>query len=273
MDTEIRGEGREDSMIAENTETRNPQEITEIPASETFTKLRAMNKNTLTAQVHDRILEMIIQNPSGEQLVLNERRLMEQLGVSKAPVREALIRLCSEGVLVSVPRFGYVVVQLTLKDCYEITDLRVMLEQKALRSSFPSFGEAELTALREQIGNSTQDPSVNVWQIWEDNECFHLMLASFARNHTLQRFLKEAIGMDKRVYAQHIWREKSSLFCPNDKSSHLRIVDAIAGRDLDLACRLLEEDIWSATGLTASSPSGWQNAEISDETAESVAES
>ena len=244
MDTEIRGEGREDSMIAENTETRNPQEITEIPASETFTKLRAMNKNTLTAQVHDRILEMIIQNPSGEQLVLNERRLMEQLGVSKAPVREALIRLCSEGVLVSVPRFGYVVVQLTLND-----------------TGTAAFAEATSAAVTsgDTIGIYYDDEFVSV--------------ASFARNHTLQRFLKEAIGMDKRVYAQHIWREKSSLFCPNDKSSHLRIVDAIAGRDLDLACRLLEEDIWSATGLTASSPSGWQNAEISDETAESVAES
>ena len=69
-------------------------------------------KETLTDKVHDGILEMIIQTTQ-EEIVLNESKLVEHFGVSKAPVREALVRLCSEGVLKIIPRYGYVVVNLT----------------------------------------------------------------------------------------------------------------------------------------------------------------
>ena len=53
-----------------------------------FTKTK---KENLSDKIHDRILEMIIQNPSEEEQVLTENKLVEMFGVSKAPVREALI--------------------------------------------------------------------------------------------------------------------------------------------------------------------------------------
>ncbi|MGI6108179.1 MAG: GntR family transcriptional regulator [Lachnospiraceae bacterium] len=219
-------------------------------AQNTLTGISSFAKNSLTAQVHDRILEMIIQNPSGEQQVLNEKKLMESLGVSKAPVREALIRLCSEGVLVCIPRFGYVVVQLTEKECREITSLRIMLEIEALRESFAGIGEYELGHLRNQIESSSADPTVSVWKIWEDNEQFHLLLASFSENSILQKVLGELINMDKRVYAQYIWRMKSSLSCPNDNSSHKEIIEALSRKDRKEAEKLLVDDIRSAVGLS-----------------------
>ena len=64
-------------------------------------------KQLLSEKIHDEILEMIIKNATDEDMVLNEGRLMEVFQVSKAPVREALIKLCAEGVLQSVPRYGY----------------------------------------------------------------------------------------------------------------------------------------------------------------------
>ncbi len=48
--------------------------------------------------------------------------------MSKAPVWEALIRLCSEGVLEIIPRYGYVVVRLTEKDEKDVVSMRLMLE-------------------------------------------------------------------------------------------------------------------------------------------------
>ena len=58
-------------------------------------------KQLLSEKIHDEILEMIIKNATDEDMVLNEGRLMEVFQVSKAPVREALIKLCAEGVLQS----------------------------------------------------------------------------------------------------------------------------------------------------------------------------
>ena len=45
-------------------------------------------------------------------MLLTERELVERFQVSKAPIREALLRLCNEEVLTSIPRCGYVVVRI-----------------------------------------------------------------------------------------------------------------------------------------------------------------
>ena len=104
--------------------------------NEGFTQIK---RESLTDRIHDSILEMIIKNPSDEEQVLNEKRLMELFGVSKAPVREALIKLCSEGVLRNVPRFGYTVVRMNEQDVRDTLKLRALLETKALEMAFPGL--------------------------------------------------------------------------------------------------------------------------------------
>ena len=66
-------------------------------------------KETLVDQIHDRILEIIIQEDVSEKSVFTEGKLVQQFQVSKATVREALVRLCNENILRSIPRFGYVI--------------------------------------------------------------------------------------------------------------------------------------------------------------------
>ena len=110
-----------------------------------------VTRDSLADQIHDRILEMIIRNPANEEQVLNEKRLVEAFNVSKAPVREALVRLCSEGVVHSVPRFGYVVDRISDEDEHIARMIRVQLETEALRSSFPRLGKQQLDLLRKQF--------------------------------------------------------------------------------------------------------------------------
>ena len=77
----------------------------------------AEKKISLADTIHDEILDMVIRLSSDqEDVVLTEGSLVEKFGVSKAPVREALVKLCSEGVLKSVPRYGYIIVRLNERD-------------------------------------------------------------------------------------------------------------------------------------------------------------
>ena len=205
-------------------------------------------KELLSEKIHDEILELIIKNASEEEQVLNEKRLVELFGVSKAPVREALIKLCSEGVLRNVPRYGYVVVKMKEKDARDITKLRCILETEALKAGFDNIIQYHLPDFKAHIDNTArmQLEPVDVWRVWEDNEQFHLLLASYADNQLLMKFLKESLGIQKRIYAQFSWNKKQSMDDCFDEEPHVGIYRALQDKDLDKALELLRRDISSS---------------------------
>ncbi len=84
--------------------------------------------DTTQERVYIIIKEMIVsgQITHGERIV--ERRIAEQVGSSRVPVREALLRLSSDGLLESVPRLGFMVKKYTLKDAVELYELREYIE-------------------------------------------------------------------------------------------------------------------------------------------------
>ena len=205
-------------------------------------------KELLSEKIHDEILELIIKNASEEEQVLNEKRLVELFGVSKAPVREALIKLCSEGVLRNVPRYGYVVVKMKEKDARDITKLRCILETEALKAGFDNIIQYHLPDIKAHIDNTArmQLEPVDVWRVWEDNEQFHLLLASYADNQLLMKFLKESLSIQKRIYAQFSWNKKQSMDDCFDEEPHVGIYRALQDKDLDKALELLRRDISSS---------------------------
>lgn len=205
--------------------------------------LTSKKKECLSDKIHDKILEMIIKNPPGEEQVLTEGKLVELFGVSKAPVREALIKLCSEGIVRSVPRYGYVVLHMTEKEAEEVIGLRRLLEKEALKSSFFKLTEENLSSLKDQIDKTVSQNDISLWDVWDDNAEFHLMLASFSQNYILIKFLRECMDMEKRVYAQRIWNSRSSMDAPADGVSHMGIYQKLLEKDLDGAMILLDQDI------------------------------
>lgn len=205
---------------------------------------------SLSDRVHDQILELIIKNASEEEMVLTEKKLMELLGVSKAPVREALIKLCSEDVLINIPRFGYRVVRMTEKDARDAKQMRKLLELEALRISFPKIGDAELKQLKEQVQKAAAKQNVDVWEVWEDNQEFHQLLASFSGNKVLMKLLRDCMDILKRTYAQQRWNNWSSMTDSVDNSVHGTICKYLEERDFESTMDLLSKDI-----------EGWENEE------------
>ena len=198
---------------------------------------------SLTDRVHDQILELIIKNATEEEMVLTEKKLMELLGVSKAPVREALIKLCSEEVLINVPRFGYCVVRMTEKDARDAKQMRMLLETEALKLSFDHISEEELHQLKKQVKQAEGKQNTDVWEVWEDNEEFHLLLASFSGNKVLMKLLKDCMGILQRTYAQQRWNSWSSMVDSVDCTPHREIRCRIEARDLAGTMELLRKDI------------------------------
>ena len=201
---------------------------------------------TLSEQIHDSILEMVIDaGGSSEELLLIEGDLVERFGVSKAPVREALLRLCSEEVLKSIPRCGYVVVQLGEKSGRENLEVRKLLELTSLDRYFNRFTEDKLdeigrrlTASREQYGQEA-----TVWQIWQANLEFHCDLISVSDNRYLVKHLKNCIGVEQRYYAQNHFRREGKFNVHFTPEAHENILKMIRKGNKEKALKLLDCDI------------------------------
>lgn len=85
-------------------------------------------KNSLKSIVYQETLDGIIRGEYKANQIINEQELVEKFGFSKAPIREALLSLCNEGVLHNIPRYGYEVVRLTSEDAAFILRYRFHLE-------------------------------------------------------------------------------------------------------------------------------------------------
>ena len=78
---------------------------------------------------------------------LNELRLSKELGVSRTPVREALMQLELEGLVRNIPNKGAVVVGVTEQDTHDIYEIRIRIEGLAARLCAENITDDELHAL------------------------------------------------------------------------------------------------------------------------------
>jgi DNA-binding GntR family transcriptional regulator len=80
---------------------------------------------------------------------LSEARLAAEMGVSRGPVREALLVLVQEGLLTHSPNRGFSVVNFTQEDLNEINHIRLPLESAALNFAKPNMSAADIRKLQD----------------------------------------------------------------------------------------------------------------------------
>ncbi|WP_428769544.1 GntR family transcriptional regulator [Treponema sp. HNW] len=183
--------------------------------------------------------------PAGS--IVTERMLTEKYQVSKTPVREALIQLCNEGIILNMPRYGYQVVQIGTKDIIDVLELRIILEISALEKTLPVISERQIDALQkntEQAGSMANEK--DILKHWEHNTSFHLLLCSFSGNVFFYEHLKQVLEFCARAasqYFRHIWNENKS----SDGSNHRLLVELIRKKKHTEAKKLLVTDIRAFT--------------------------
>src|SRR5215475_12404929 len=112
----------------------------------------ASSAETLRAQVYQTLRETLRTGAIGPSQTMTERDLAEQLGVSRTPVREALVLLAHEG-LVAFSTRGFSTPKLSARDIEDLFQVRRMLEPGALASTIDHLNAHDFRALRQAISD------------------------------------------------------------------------------------------------------------------------
>lgn len=199
---------------------------------------------TIKDQIYAAIFEDIIKGKISPSEVLREKELIEKYNVSKSPVREALVQLCSEGVLVSKPRFGYEIVRLTRRDISDILSYRSILEGGALKQSIKNITRDQIKSLKEIDATCSSTEAQNdFWVHWEYNMKFHLQLISYYDNEFAYNNLQKALQTLTRAYAQFYWDKWENISFPKDTKHHTNIIDCLENKDYEGAVYFLRQDL------------------------------
>lgn len=201
-----------------------------------------MTGKPITERVYRQLYSDIINGVLTPNDVLSEARLSERFDVSKAPVREALITLCTEGLLQSIPRSGYKIMQILPREAEELIELRWALESFLLDKSFPFIDEDALSRLEKiHLDNLEEERHLQcVQDNWRRNMRFHLMLASFARNRRMEMELARALKDCARASTQYFLGRRSK---EAYRDIHGPLIESLRVGRAEQAKTLLKQDV------------------------------
>jgi len=169
---------------------------------------------------------------------VRQEEIADSLGVSIAPVREALRALEQEGQVRYAPRRGYFVTELHVEDLTEIYALRQVLEERAVRHALPTLDDGAVSRV-ELAARDCVDAAVagDVAAELEANRRFHFALMDApGQVHTLRviRLLWDSTEAYRAMYYNSPEERRAAVM------AHGRILETLRARDADALVRELD---------------------------------
>jgi DNA-binding GntR family transcriptional regulator len=191
----------------------------------------------LRAEVRRALIETLMRGDPPPGSPLSEPALAAELGISRTPLREALLALAHEGLLETTPGRGFSVAPLTAREVEEIYPMLWTLEGLALRSGpLPDAHALDaLERLNESLGRAQEDPEVAL----ETDRAWHARLLA-GSDHAL---LAQTIAMLKnRAFRYEYAYMRGSGRVITSVSQHHDIIAALRHGDRDTAVTRLESN-------------------------------
>lgn len=173
--------------------------------------------------------------------------LQTELGYSASPLREALTRLTSDGLVTSEQHRGFTVAEISYAELKDITRLRCLLEPIALKESIENGDDAweadlisafhRLSKIEETVGTEPNVPDNN-WAHWHKH--FHETLIAACPSPKLLQIRQTLFEQSERYRFLSAARRTIK----RDKLlEHKKLLDAALARDAETATELMEMHI------------------------------
>lgn len=210
-----------------------PLEVDLKPVAINFTL-----KDHIYEVLRDSILQVDIYD-SEQELRLDERKLAEQLGISRTPIREALARLAQDGLVEIIPRKGVFIHRKSLQEILDIIITWAALESMAAHIAASQASDADLDALRKfAMSQSATAKKAELGEYSDANIKFHQSILELSGCDQLKTTAEQLF--------MHMYAVRKRAMGENNRvlrsiQDHMEIIEALEARDPELASRLVRE--------------------------------
>lgn len=203
---------------------------------------RIADRRLLRERAYDTLREAIVRLELAPGQALTERGLSERLGVSKSPIRDALIRLEREGLVRSSPFKGFEVAPLSEADCREVFQVREALEVYCVECFARDHDGPQLAAIEET--HREQAALIEAGRPLEayTRSRFHALLMGFLRNPTFvsaSRIVQAHVQRIQHVAVTIVGQIEQT------HREHEAILEAVRARDGVTAARRMRAHVYS----------------------------
>ena len=216
-------------------------------------KYKSVNKNivetypSIEEQVYKIIRDKIIWHEikPGERII--DQKLAEEFGVSRSIVRQVLAVLAKEELLITIPRNGFYVREITRKEIEEIYNIRKVLEGYATELAVPKIGSRDIAKIEEAFKKARRDLEKDeVKSFIEADVILHKILVDNCGNECLIKIINK--NNDKYAFyriadLKRLKRAKESYF------EHHEIFEAVKKKDIKLSANLMAKHIENAKNI------------------------
>lgn len=183
------------------------------------------------------IKEKIIscQLPPGS--ILNERELVQEVGASRTPIREALHRLEKENLVLIIPQRGTFVCEITPKVINDIYQIREIIEPNLVSMVTPSIPEEVLLRFKHEfLGLAAYDYAVLAKR---DHE-FHFTIIDQVGNDCLKQLMENMYAQNERI---RVLLTRLPQRMQETIEEHIAIIDGMLSRDCQRAAKAMRKHL------------------------------
>ena len=181
------------------------------------------------------IRELIVSLELAPGAVIDERELMQRLGLGRTPVREALRQLAQEQLVEVFPRRGMFVTGVDVRDLARISEVRSALEPEAARLAAERATDEERDELADLSGQIKHGADLMAL-----DERIHRAIYAAAHNHLLEKTLGEYYVLGLRIWMIALDRAEA---LEEAVEAHRDLIQAIVVGNGDRAASLMQDHV------------------------------
>jgi len=172
---------------------------------------------------------------------INEKEIIQEINVSRTPIREAIILLEQEGLVSILPQRGVMVNRITLQDVIEAFQVREVIEPYALKHFGSRLDKETFKKYREMLSDPELLSDHEKGNLLDDE--MHMSIVKAMNNH----YFTDAINAIRvQTHRLRILSNRLGLRFIKTIDEHIEIIDAILAEKYDLAAELMSKHLAKA---------------------------